>query len=125
MRPKVKWKHGDNIWFERSPIAHNLLQNRFKELCKQAGLVGNFSNHSIRATAVTRMYQSGLTEKLIMKRSGHRSTDGVRAYQREDASGQIEVSNALSSSKSLVLSSSETSSHNISNDKTETNESIT
>ena len=39
-----------------------------------------------------------------MKRSGHRSTDGVRAYQREDASAQIKVSNALTSSSSLVAS---------------------
>ena len=104
LRAKVKWNYGDEIWFERTPIGHNLLQNRFKEMCKQAGLVGDFTNHSIRATAVTRMYESGLTEKMIMKRSGHRSTDGVRAYQREDASAQIKVSNALTSSSSLVAS---------------------
>ena len=52
LRAKVKWNYGDEIWFEKSPIGHNLLQNRFKEMCKQASLVGNFTNHSIRATAV-------------------------------------------------------------------------
>ena len=102
LRAKRKWNYCDEIWFERTPIGHNLLQNRFKEMCKGAGLVGNFTNHSIRATAVTRIYDAGLTEKIIMKRSGHRSTEGVRAYQREDTSAQIKVSNELSSSRSLV-----------------------
>ena len=123
LRAKVKWNYGDEIWFERTPIGHNLLQNRFKEMCKQAGLVGDFTNHSIRATAVTRMYESGLTEKMIMKRSGHRSTDDVRVYQRGDASAQIKVSNALSSSSSLVASTEK--SLISSSDKTERNESIT
>ena len=53
LRAKVKWNYGDEIWFERSTIGDNLLQNRFKEMCKEAGLVGNFTDHSIRATAVT------------------------------------------------------------------------
>ena len=42
-----------------------------------------------------------------MKRSGHRSTEGVRAYQREDPSAQIKISNALSSSRSLVPNTEE------------------
>ena len=74
-------------------------------MCKEAGIVGNFSNHSICATAVNRMYESGLTEKMIMKRSGRRSTDGVRAYQREDTNRQVEVSNALACSNSLEVHS--------------------
>ena len=50
------WSPGDNIWFEKTPIGHNLLNTRFKKMCGEAGLVGNFTNHSGRATAITRMY---------------------------------------------------------------------
>ena len=92
-------------------------------MCKEAGILGNFSNHSIRATAVTRMYESGLTEKMIMKRSGYRSTDGVRAYQREDTNRQVEVSNALACSNGLVVHSAQKLSDS-SNDTTVRNDSI-
>lgn len=122
LRAREKWKFGDELWFERSPIGHNLLQSRFKEMCKQAGLVGNFTNHSIRATAITRMYDSGLAEKMIMKRSGHRSSEGVRAYQRENASAVVKVSNALSSSRSLVANTGEASS--TCNDQTDSVQSV-
>ena len=83
-----------------------MLRNRFKKMCGEAGLVGNFMNHSGRATAITRMYEAGLPEKEIMKRSGHRSTEGIRVYQRENPN-KIAVSNVLSSSKSEVPSSGE------------------
>ena len=122
LRARGKWKYGDELWLVRSPIGHNVLQSRFKEMCRQAGLVGNFTNHSIRATAITRMYDSGLAEKKIMKRSGHRSSEGVRAYQREDASAVIKVLNALSSSRSLVANTGEASSS--CNDKIESAQSV-
>lgn len=102
LKPKKKWSPGDNIWFESTAIGHNMLNNRFKKMCGEAGLVGNFSNHSGRATAITRMYNAGLPEKSIMLRSGHRSIEGVRAYQREEPNSKVAVSNTLSSSKSVL-----------------------
>ena len=105
LRPKVKWSPGDEIWFLKSPIGHNMLAKRFKEMCASAGLVGNFTNHSLRATAVSSMYDSGVSEKLIMKRSGHRSVEGVRSYQRENPTDKIKVSNVLASSSTTVASS--------------------
>ena len=48
-----------------------------------AGLNGvNISNHSLRATGVSRMYKKGVSEKLIMEKSGHLSTLGVQSYER-------------------------------------------
>ena len=104
LKPKKNWSPGDNIWFEKTPIGHNLLNTRFKKMCGEAGLVGNFTNHSSRATAITRMYDAGLPEKSIMQRSGHRSVEGVRAYQREDPNNKLAVSNVLSCSKSGLAS---------------------
>ena len=76
LKPKKKWSPGDDIWFERNPIGHNMLNTRFTKMCGEAGLVGNFTNHSWRATAITRMFDAGLPEKSIMQRSGHRSIEG-------------------------------------------------
>ena len=103
LKPRGKWLIGDSIWFESRPIGKNVLDQRFKKMCKDAGLKGNFTNHSGRATAITRLYQAGVQEKKIMKRSGHQSVECVRAYQREDPQDNVEVSNILSSSRNVVI----------------------
>ena len=53
------------------------------------------SNHSLRVTAATRLFQSGTDEQLIMDRTGHRSIDGIRAYKRISQDQEKEVSSVL------------------------------
>uniref|UniRef100_A0A1X7UEF4 Tyr recombinase domain-containing protein n=1 Tax=Amphimedon queenslandica TaxID=400682 RepID=A0A1X7UEF4_AMPQE len=53
-----------------------------KCLLQQLGNRWLQTNHSFRGvTAATRLFQAGVDEQLIMKRTGHRSTDGVRIYK--------------------------------------------
>ena len=52
------------------------------DMRKEAGIIGYKTNHSLRATAAIKLYQSGVDEQLIMERTGHRSLDGVRSYKR-------------------------------------------
>ena len=70
-----------NCWYSTVPIGHNTLRNTTR-LCKNAGIEGFRTNHSLRATAATRLYQSGVDEQLVMERTGHRSLEGVRSYKR-------------------------------------------
>ena len=51
-------------------------------MCNAAGISGFKTNHSLRVTAATRLYQSGVDEQLVMERMGHRSIDGIRSYKR-------------------------------------------
>ncbi|XP_046554044.1 uncharacterized protein LOC124263442 [Haliotis rubra] len=46
-----------------------------------AGFKGFFTNHSLRATTATRLYESGIDEQLIAERTGHRSS-AIREYKR-------------------------------------------
>ncbi|KAK3705188.1 hypothetical protein QZH41_013984 [Actinostola sp. cb2023] len=123
LRPKAMWKYSDQVWFEKSPMGHNTIDKRFKKMCNDAGLEGNFSNHSGRVTGITRMYQAGLPEKLIMNRSGHRSIEGVRAYQRENPNDVSRVSHALSSpatvefQKNAVTTPKKTKSNDVATDQ--------
>ena len=39
-------------------------------------------NHSLRATATSRLYHSRVDEQLVMERTGHKSMDGVCSYKR-------------------------------------------
>ena len=64
-------------------------------MCKDADLQGQFSNHSLRATTATRGLEKGISDKLIMERTGHRDIRSLQRYQRPDVSTKIEISKAL------------------------------
>ena len=52
-------------------------------MCKNAGITGYCTNHSLRATTATRLHQSAsVEEQEIMERTGHRSIETVRSYKR-------------------------------------------
>jgi len=59
----------------------NTLANTVSRLCKKAGFVGFFSNHSLRATAATRLFNANVEEQLVKLKTGHTS-DAVRSYKR-------------------------------------------
>ena len=69
-------------WFTNRPIGKNKLAGFMKRICEKAGVHHNVTNHSLRATCATRLYESNVDEQLIMERTGHRSVSGVRAYKR-------------------------------------------
>ena len=46
-----------------------------------ASIPGNFTNHSLRSTTTTRLFNAQIDEQLIMSRTGHSSTVGVRSYK--------------------------------------------
>ena len=57
----------------------------------------------MRATAMTRMYNQGVPEKLIAKKSGHRSVDGFRVYEHTASEVQKAASEFVSDpSKSFI-----------------------
>ena len=79
LQPLRTWSHGH--WYQCRPVGHNPLGNTVKRLFAKAGIEGNFTNHSLRCTCATRLFQKGIEEKVIMSVTGHKSTDGIRRYQ--------------------------------------------
>ncbi len=65
-----------------------------KRMANEAGLPGKFTNHSLHATAATRLYQEGIPEKLIKEITGHRS-EAVRDYEHTGEKMKQSVSTAL------------------------------
>ena len=79
----------------KTPIGIHTIQKTIPRVCMIAG-AGRFkTNHSLRVTAASRLYQEGLDEQLIMERIGHRSLDGVRAYKQTSREQQELVLAAL------------------------------
>ena len=84
-------------WFTKSPIGKNRLSDRkmLKEMYKDAGIAGNYTNHSLHAYGVTKLFQAGCNEKLIQQRTGHRSVEALRQYERTSQSQLLDVSNVM------------------------------
>lgn len=57
------------------------------------------TNHSLRATGATELYDAGVPEKIIKECTGHRSTDGLRVYERTSQKQHQTVSHILSSTQ--------------------------
>ena len=76
------------------PVGVHTLQQTVKKMCSEAGFEGQFTNHSLRATAATRLYAAGVDEQLIAEKTGHRSSS-VRAYKRTSDEQQHRLSEIL------------------------------
>ena len=63
------------------PAGVNKLRDVVCCMCRDAGLPGHYTNHSLHSTATTKMYQMDLDEQLIMEVTGHQSM-AVRSYKR-------------------------------------------
>ena len=105
MRPKLRYN--PKVWYCDQPYGTNKVSSTVKKLCTKAGLKGKFTNHSLRATSASRMYQSDVPEQVIKEVTGHRS-DCVRIYKkttddiRENASRKISGYNVVKESISEV-----------------------
>jgi integrase len=44
--------------------------------------LGNFTNHSLCAICTTTLFDAGIPEAIIQKRTGHRSLKALRTYER-------------------------------------------
>ena len=88
-----------NCWYRSRAAGHNHLSQTLKQLCGTAGITRHFTNHSLRRTCATRLYQQGADEQLIMSITGHRSKDGVRTYKEISGEQQKKVSEMIQPAK--------------------------
>ena len=78
LRPRQKFT--PSVWYCDQPYGKNKIANTVKDICSKSGIEGNFTNHSLRATSASRMYQCNVPEQVIKEVTGHRS-DCVRVYK--------------------------------------------
>ena len=86
----LKEEPKQGCWFTPKPIGHNLLQGTVTRLCRKAGISGFRTNHSLRATTATRMYQASFVEQLILEWTSHHSA-GVLLLLVPISSAGVEV----------------------------------
>lgn len=59
-----------DCWYSGVPLGHNKLSSTVKRLCDAGGITGFKTNHSLRATAATRLYDAKVDEQLICEKTG-------------------------------------------------------
>ena len=101
LQPLTKPK--DGCWYSNQPYGHNRLAGTVARLCTNAGIPGYKTNHSLRATNATWLFDSDVDEQLIMERTGHLSCEGVRSYKRTSEAQCEKLSDILNCSKKTCL----------------------
>ena len=103
-------KKGD-VWYSTTPLGHNVLGKVVSEMMKEAGFEGHYTNHSLRVSLATRLFDAEVDEQLIMSRTGHSSTDGVRAYKRASTKLKQLTSDVLNNPKRKPLALNDITNH--------------
>ena len=75
-RPKSKTPT-EGPWYDKTPLGLNSLGNKMKKIAQTAGCTHHYTNHSLRATAVTVLDQAGIASRDIMEVTGHRSESSL------------------------------------------------
>ena len=88
------------VWYSSVPIGRNKLSGMVQQMCKDAGVPGHKTNHSLRATRAMELYTAGVPEKIIQERTGHRS---LRMYEKTSNCQQTAVSKILSSTEETTF----------------------
>ena len=81
-------------WFSSMQVGINTMNDMLKKMCDQPG-IEHRSNHSLRATGASEMFQANLPEHVIQSRTGHLSLKALRTYERVTEEQQKEACKIL------------------------------
>lgn len=96
LRPLAK--PTDKLWYSKKNLGHNSLTKMVTSIMSDGGCDGFYTNHSLRATVATRLFDASVDEQLIMGVTGHRIM-AVRSYKRPSDEKLADISNIISGGK--------------------------
>ncbi len=82
-------------WYTAVPYGKNTLGKIVPDTCSDAGIVGKKTNHSLRVLGASTLFDAGVPERIIQQRTGHRSIEGLRMYERVTDEQENAVSKIL------------------------------
>ena len=85
-------------------LGTNSLEGLMKKISAESNLSKIYSNHSIRATAITVLDSAGLEARHIMSVSGHKAESSIRSYSKTSDEIKRKMSEILSSASSATSS---------------------
>ena len=88
-KPREKFQQSDQVWFENKPLGINQLSTIMKQISIGAGLSKKYTNHCVRATAITLWSDSCVPARHIMSISGHANEQSLASYNRRPSTSQL------------------------------------
>ena len=70
-------------------------------MCTEAGVPGNKTNHSLRVSGASCLFDAGVPERIIQQRTGHRSVEALRLYEQITDDQNMDVSKILHGEKRM------------------------
>ena len=88
-------RYTEHVWYSCQPLVGlNTLQSVTSKLAESVKIKEKQTNHSLRATVPTHMYQFGMDDKLVQDVTGHRS-NAVLEYKHTNNDQKKNVSEVL------------------------------
>lgn len=88
-KPRAKFEQSNQVWFENKPFGVNQLSMMMKQISIGAGLSKKYTNHCVRATAITLWSDSCVPARHIMSISGHANEQSLASYNRRPSTSQL------------------------------------
>lgn len=86
---------GVKHWFRFSTGVRT--QTMVKDMMEEAGIPGNFTNYSLRATSITTLFDASVPKALIQEKSGQKSSKALRLYEWVTPEQNLAISKILHS----------------------------
>ncbi|CAH3038735.1 unnamed protein product, partial [Pocillopora meandrina] len=98
--PKQSVNTENAVWYENRPLGVNKLGEMMKTISVGAKLSQTYTNHFVRASAITMLSDANVPDRHIMFISGHSSEKSIAHYSSRPSVSQLEsvsdtISNAL------------------------------
>ena len=79
------------IWFSAKPMGRNFLGAILRTAATRAGIDRpGLSNHTVRATSISRLLNAGIDPVIVAQHSGHKDPNSIRHYATADLEAQPE-----------------------------------
>ena len=88
-------------WYSSRVLGVHAIRKTVGQLLKYSELDGFFSNHSLRRTSTTRLFNAGVDRKLVKEFTGHTS-DAVDQYQITSDHQRSEISKIVGGEKTCI-----------------------
>lgn len=89
-RPKSNYQNVDEIWYENKPLGVNYLAKMMKCISSGCNLSQEYTNHSVRATAINLWSDADIPDRHITFVSGHSNEQSLAHYSRTPSAPQLQ-----------------------------------
>ena len=97
-------------WYKNEPLGVNSLGSMMKTIGEAAGLSRQYTNHCVRATTVTVLFNAGVAVQNIQSHTGHRSLLGLQPYKETRQLKKSETKQSFCSRRLRVQAGTDTKS---------------